>query len=122
MKYLLLFLLSLAVVGCGTKDPKPVTSPGSGRSESTSGSEVADGGRCVPDGAGYEVTEYDTSGDDTPDVRKLFQTMGEGSLARLVAGRCARKPTVTLMAASTKSPTSPTGGSASRKSTPAETG
>ena len=84
MKYLLLFLLSLTVVGCGTKDPKPVTSPGSDQSESTSGGEVADGGRCKPDGPGYEVTEYDTSGDNTPDVRKLFQTMGEGTLSRLV--------------------------------------
>jgi len=84
MKHLMLFLLSLAVVGCGSKDPKPVTSPGAGSAESTSGGEVADGGRCVPDGAGSEVSEYDTSGDDTPDVRKLFKTMGQGSLARLV--------------------------------------
>ncbi len=84
MKHLLLCLLSVAVVGCGTKDPKPVTSPGAGQSESSSGGEAADHGRCLPNGAGYEVTEYDTSGDDTPDVRKLFQTMGEGSLARLV--------------------------------------
>ncbi|MBW1756638.1 MAG: hypothetical protein JRJ80_10765, partial [Deltaproteobacteria bacterium] len=84
MKYLMLCLLSLAVVGCGAKDPKPVTSPGAESAESSSGGEIADGGRCVPNGAGYEVTEYDTSGDDTPDVRKLFRTMGEGSLARLV--------------------------------------
>jgi hypothetical protein len=84
MKTLVLCLLSVAVVGCGSKDPKPVTSPGAEQSESTSGGEVADGGRCVPNGAGYEVTEYDTSGDNTPDVRKLFRTMGEGSLARLV--------------------------------------
>ena len=84
MKYLTLFLLSLAVLGCGSKDAKPVTSPGAESNESTSGGEVADAGRCVPEGAGYEVTEYDTSGDNTPDVRKLFQTMGEGSVARLV--------------------------------------
>jgi hypothetical protein len=38
----------------------------------------------VSDGAGYEVSEYDTSGDNTPDVRKLFKVMGEGTLARLV--------------------------------------
>ena len=84
MKTLMLCLLSFAVVGCGSKDPKPGTSPGAEQGESTSGGEVADGGRCVPDGAGYEVTEYDTSGDNTPDVRKLFRTMGEGTLARLV--------------------------------------
>jgi hypothetical protein len=84
MKYLFLGLLSLAVVGCGSKDPKPVTSPGAESAESTSGGEVADGGRCVPNRPGDEVTEYDTSGDNTPDVRKLFRTMGEGSLSRLV--------------------------------------
>jgi len=84
MKQILLCLLGLAVMGCGSKDPKPVTSPGTEQSETTSGGEVADGGRCMPDGPGYEVSEYDTSGDTTPDVRKLFKTMGEGSLARLV--------------------------------------
>ena len=84
MKYLLLCLLIFTLVACGSKDPKPVTSPGAGDAESSSGGEVADGGRCTPNGAGYEVTEYDTSGDNTPDVRKLFRTMGEGSLARLV--------------------------------------
>ena len=84
MKHLALLLLSLAAIGCGSKDPKPVTSPGAAQSETTSGGELADAGRCKPDGPGYEVTEYDTSGDNTPDVRKLFKTMGEGSLARLV--------------------------------------
>ena len=84
MKYFSLLLLALALVGCGSKSPDPVTSPGASQSESTSGGEVADAGRCMPDGPGYEVTEYDTSGDNTPDVRKLFKTMGEGSLARLV--------------------------------------
>ena len=38
----------------------------------------------MPDGPGYEVTEYDTSGDNIPDVRKLFKTVGEGTLSRLV--------------------------------------
>jgi hypothetical protein len=84
MKYISLLLLTVALVGCGSKSPDPVTSPGASQSESTSGGEVADAGRCMPDGPGYEVTEYDTSGDNTPDVRKLFKTMGEGSLARLV--------------------------------------
>lgn len=84
MKYLSLLVLSLAIVGCGSKSPDPVTSPGAGQSEATSGGEVADAGRCRPDGPGYEVTEYDTSGDNTPDVRKLFKTMGEGTLSRLV--------------------------------------
>lgn len=84
MKHLLLCLLSVTVIGCGSKDPKPVTSPGAEQGGATSGGEVADAGRCKPDGPGYEVSEYDTSGDNTPDVRKLFKTMGQGSLARLV--------------------------------------
>jgi hypothetical protein len=84
MRHVSLFLLSVAVVGCGSKSPDPVTSPGANQSETTSGGEVADAGRCMPDGPGYEVSEYDTSGDNTPDVRKLFKTMGEGTLARLV--------------------------------------
>jgi hypothetical protein len=84
MKHLLFGLLSLAVIGCASKDPAPVTSPGSSESGATSGGESADGGRCMPDGPGYEVSEYDTSGDNTPDVRKLFKVMGEGSLSRLV--------------------------------------
>jgi hypothetical protein len=77
-------LLASVIAGCGAKAPEPVTSPGQSQTEASSGGEIADGGRCMPDGPGYEVTEYDTSGDNTPDVRKLFKTMGEGSLARLV--------------------------------------
>jgi len=86
MKRSLLCLLGLSLLGCAsTKDAKPVTSPGAAeRSETSSGAEAADGGRCVSDGPGYEISEYDTSGDNTPDVRKLFRTMGQGSLARLV--------------------------------------
>ncbi len=84
MKHLFPFLVSLALMGCGAKSADPVTSPGAGPTETSSGGEVADAGRCMPNGPGYEVSEYDTSGDNTPDVRKLFKTMGEGSLARLV--------------------------------------
>ena len=84
MRNLLLGLLGLALVGCGSKEPAPVTSPGASQRDTTSGGEIADGGRCMPEGPGYEVSEYDTSGDNTPDVRKLFKVMGEGSLSRLV--------------------------------------
>ncbi|MEM7436130.1 MAG: hypothetical protein AAF436_13315 [Myxococcota bacterium] len=77
-------MMSLVLLGCGSKSADPVTSPGAVQSEGSTGGEIADAGRCNSPGAGYEVTEYDTSGDDSPDVRKLFKTMGEGSLARLV--------------------------------------
>lgn len=43
-----------------------------------------DQGRCEANGDQYEVSEYDTSGDDYPDVRKVFLTVGTGRLARLV--------------------------------------
>ncbi len=43
-----------------------------------------DQGRCEANGEMYEVSEYDTSGDDLPDVRKVFLTVGSGRLARLV--------------------------------------
>lgn len=84
MNRIFILLLGLGLIGCGSKSPEPVTSPGTSESRSTSGGEVADAGRCLPDGPGYEVSEYDTSGDNTPYVRKLFKTMGEGSLSRLV--------------------------------------
>jgi hypothetical protein len=84
MRYGLIALVSLAVVGCGSKSADPVTSPGSSEVEVSAGGEVSDAGRCMPPGAGYELTEYDTSGDEVPDVRKLFKTMGDGSLSRLV--------------------------------------
>lgn len=51
----------------------------------TSGAEqTADSAKCAGTAARYEVSEYDTSGDETPDVRKIFLRVGEGTLARLV--------------------------------------
>lgn len=84
MRYALIAVMSLTLVGCGSKNAEPVTSPGSEDMEASTGGEFYDAGRCMPSGEGYEVTEYDTSGDEVPDVRKLFKKMGEGSLARLV--------------------------------------
>lgn len=84
MKNVLICVLSLTLVGCGSKSAEPVTSPGATSVEVSTGGEVSDAGRCLPPGTGYEISEYDTSGDDVPDVRKLFKTMGEGSLSRLV--------------------------------------
>ncbi len=80
----MLLLSSAVIVGCAEKSPEPVTSPGMAGGQATAGGEAADAGRCLPDGPGYEVSEYDTSGDSTPDVRKLFKKVGEGSLTRLV--------------------------------------
>ena len=85
MKKACITLLSLGLLaGCGKESAQTATSPGDIEVEESSGGEVADGGRCVITEEGQEISEYDTSGDTTPDVRKLFTTKGEGSLARLV--------------------------------------
>jgi len=79
-------ILGLLAAGCGGD------SDASGRRRSrrghTSGSDseatVADGGRCDTSGATTEVSEYDTSGDETPDVRRVFHRLGAGATSRLV--------------------------------------
>jgi hypothetical protein len=40
--------------------------------------------RCNADVTGREVSEYDTSGDDIPDVRKVFMQLGDAANPRLV--------------------------------------
>jgi hypothetical protein len=50
----------------------------------TGAEQVADAAKCAGTAAQYEVSEYDTSGDEQPDVRKVFLRVGEGTLARLV--------------------------------------
>lgn len=51
-----------------------------------SGPVVADplGNRCDGRGPNRDVSEYDTSGDSTPDVRKVFMTKGVGGTLRLI--------------------------------------
>jgi hypothetical protein len=48
------------------------------------GEDASDKGRCDPSAPGREVSEYDTTGDGQPDVRKVFQRMGTPPLSRLV--------------------------------------
>ncbi len=79
MKITALTIMILACVGCGSKGDS--TSPSS---EGSAGGEIADGGRCAATAENHEITEYDTSGDERPDVRKLFVRLGEGDLSRLV--------------------------------------
>jgi hypothetical protein len=43
-----------------------------------------DRGRCETDGADLEVSEYDTSGDNHPDVRKVFRRRGDAMDMHLV--------------------------------------
>lgn len=79
--------LGCAIAGCNNGSG---SSGGrrSRRSHSSGGdatSELAeDGGRCDTSGVSTEVSEYDTSGDETPDVRRVFHRFGSGAESRLV--------------------------------------
>ena len=84
-----LFTLALGLLlalGCGDEADERAEPPSRSRPAQTSGGErpADDGGRCEADAPNREVSEYDTSGDDYPDVRKVFMTVGEGRLARLI--------------------------------------
>lgn len=49
------------------------------------GEEVrSEDGRCAADDPSHEVSEYDTSGDEYPDVRKVFRRVGDPPVTRLV--------------------------------------
>lgn len=81
----------LALVACGGDDNRRRRTQNGGddgeaRSRALAGSDqpADDQGRCDADAADREVSEYDTSGDEYPDVRKVFLTIGAGRLARLI--------------------------------------
>lgn len=85
------FSLLAAGVGCGGSQKAEVgTTPAAAsngdRSASlgSGGDKQAGEGHCEVTDKRYEVSEYDTSGDEEPDVRKVFLRLGEGGLARLV--------------------------------------
>jgi hypothetical protein len=85
----LLLPLALSSTACGSKgaaENLPSTTPAATRSsalptDAKGGESHCDVNKKDPK---YEVSEYDTSGDDKPDVRKVFLRIGDGSLARLV--------------------------------------
>ncbi len=82
MRTLLIASLVLGLA-CGDDDEEHSTAPA--RAEAAAGGErpADDNGRCEG-GADREISEYDTSGDDYPDVRKVFLVVGTGRLSRLV--------------------------------------
>ena len=68
--------------GCADATPKAPTTVARAKAD---GHQVFQGGddpRC--EGAGREFSEYDTSGDGIPDVRKVFLRLGDVSSSRLV--------------------------------------
>lgn len=81
-------LTGTALVGCGAaadqsgrntaRRSRPVQSSGDATAS------AASAGRCDASAPNREVSEYDTSGDDRPDVRKVFLQVGRAPLVRLV--------------------------------------
>lgn len=80
-----LALLGGSIVGCNNGSS---SSGRRSRRDRSGGGEAAaavdDHGRCDSSGATTEVSEYDTSGDETPDVRRVFHRFGSGATSRLV--------------------------------------
>ena len=79
-----LAFLALFAGACGGDDETTAQ-----RSDVSSGDDEAaqrgpDNGRCDTSASGIEMSEYDTDGDDIPDVRKVFRVVGEGRLSRLI--------------------------------------
>lgn len=73
-----------ALVMCACSGNQESEEAGAGRT-TTSGDEVIDDqGRCEVDPRSNEVSEYDTSGDAAPDVRRVYRRLGDPPLTRLV--------------------------------------
>src|SRR4051812_20986319 len=85
-----LCLCASFAVGCGSSvatTAKLDEARQQGRSKPLVNAETTDKGvaaKCIGADARHETSEYDTSGDDLPDVRKVFLRVGDGTLARLV--------------------------------------
>lgn len=77
-------VLAAALAGCGGSQTR--TGDGRQRSAGLEGSTRPedDQGRCETEGTDREVSEYDTSGDEHPDVRRVFRRVGTPPLTRLI--------------------------------------
>ena len=72
-----------SIIGCNNGSDTTARRRRSG-SSGGSAEAVDDHGRCSTEGDGLETSEYDTSGDETPDVRRVFHRIGEGPRSRRV--------------------------------------
>jgi hypothetical protein len=78
-------VLALSVVACGgSQQPSSRGTRRRAASPTSPGERVDDRGRCETEGTDREVSEYDTSGDEIPDVRRVFRRAGTPPLVRLV--------------------------------------
>lgn len=77
-------IASVLAVGCGGASASYELSTAK-RAEAEQAARKGTGDpRCDGTVAGRELSEYDTSGDDVPDVRKVFVRLGEPTASRLV--------------------------------------
>ncbi len=80
-----LVMLALVVPACGSSAPAQRRTRHSRRTtQASTAAPVDDRGRCDTSAAGLEVSEYDTSGDSNPDVRRVFRRVGDPPVTRLV--------------------------------------
>jgi len=77
---------ALVLAGCGgAAAERRARADANQRSRALAGSTTAQGpDRCEAQEGTHEVSEYDTSGDDIPDVRKVFLRVGTPPVVRLV--------------------------------------
>lgn len=77
-------LSMVAALGCASSAPneRRMVARRAAVMQSTQSQE--DHSRCDSTRPGRTSSEYDTNGDGTPDVRKVFQTMGEGNAIHAV--------------------------------------
>jgi hypothetical protein len=81
-------LMGASLAGCGAaSEQSGQTTARRSRPVQPSGDATAaasSSGRCDASAPNHEVSEYDTSGDERPDVRKVFLQVGRAPLIRLV--------------------------------------
>ena len=81
---LALALAPVALTACNNNNRQRTTARRRATRPTSPGENVDDRGRCETDGLDREVSEYDTSGDEIPDVRRVFRRAGDPPLVRLV--------------------------------------
>jgi hypothetical protein len=78
-----LLALGAGVAACGSSQPQQHARRHTGNQPQQHGA-VDDHARCDIHAPNIEISEYDTSGDSTPDVRRVFRRVGDPPEQRLV--------------------------------------
>jgi hypothetical protein len=80
----LAFLCILIALGCGGSQTASETTTAKQAAADEAARKGSGDPRCDASEVSREISEYDTSGDDVPDVRKVFMRVGEPTASRLV--------------------------------------